>query len=128
MQSNCVNLLEGYSPDMDLKDIEALLYENYQKYKAQGYDINAIFDQFIDNINKQETTNLDQTVSYTTFNNYDKITFRSVKNSTSFNRARNATIFKQFFIFQSILLFNCWIIFCRYCCFDQFYYTALSHS
>lgn len=75
MQSNCVNLLEGYSPDMDLKDIEALLYENYQKYKAQGYDVNAIFDQFIDNINKQETTNLDQTVSYTTFNNYDKITY-----------------------------------------------------
>ena len=60
---------------MDLKDIEALLYENYQKYKAQGYDVNAIFDQFIDNINKQETTNLDQTVSYTTFNNYDKITY-----------------------------------------------------
>lgn len=75
MQSNCVNLLEGYSPDMDLKDIEALLYENYQKYKAQGYDVNSIFDQFIDNINKQETTNLDQTVSYTTFNNYDKITY-----------------------------------------------------
>lgn len=75
MQSNCVNLLEGYSPDMDLKDIEALLYENYYKYKAQGYDVNAIFDQFIDNINKQETTNLDQTVSYTTFNNYDKITY-----------------------------------------------------
>lgn len=72
---NCVNLLEGYSPDMDLKDIEALLYENYYKYKAQGYDVNAIFDQFIDNINKQETTNLDQTVSYTTFNNYDKITY-----------------------------------------------------
>ena len=77
MQSNCVNLLEGYSPDMDLKDIEALLYENYYKYKAQGYDVNAIFDQFIDNINKQETTNLDQTVSYTTFNNYDKITYLS---------------------------------------------------
>ena len=75
MQSNCVNLLEGYSPDMDLKNIEALLYENYYKYKAQGYDINAIFDQFIDNINKQETTNLDQTVSYTTFNNYDKISY-----------------------------------------------------
>lgn len=75
MQSNCVNLLEGYSPDMDLKDIEALLYENQYKYKAQGYDVNAIFDQFIDNINKQETTNLDQTVSYTTFNNYDKITY-----------------------------------------------------
>lgn len=75
MQNNCVNLLEGYSPDMDLKDIEALLYENYYKYKAQGYDVNAIFDQFIDNINKQETTNLDQTVSYTTFNNYDKITY-----------------------------------------------------
>lgn len=75
MQSNCVNLLEGYSPDMDLKDIEALLYENYYKYKAQGYDVNAIFDQFIDNINKQETTNLDQTISYTTFNNYDKITY-----------------------------------------------------
>lgn len=75
MQSNCVNLLEGYSPDMDLKDIEALLYENYYKYKAQGYDVNAIFDQFIDNINKQETTNLDQTVSYTTFNNYDKISY-----------------------------------------------------
>lgn len=75
MQSNCVNLLEGYSPDMDLKDIEALLYENHYKYKAQGYDVNAIFDQFIDNINKQETTNLDQTVSYTTFNNYDKITY-----------------------------------------------------
>lgn len=75
MQSNCVNLLEGYSPDMDLKDIEALLYKYYYKYKAQGYDINAIFDQFIDNINKQETTNLDQTVSYTTFNNYDKITY-----------------------------------------------------
>lgn len=75
MQSNCVNLLEGYSEDMDLKDIEALLYENYYKYKAQGYDVNAIFDQFIDNINKQETTNLDQTVSYTTFNNYDKITY-----------------------------------------------------
>lgn len=72
---NCVNLLEGYSPDMDLKDIEALLYENYYKYKAQGYDVNAIFDQFIDNINKQETTNLDQTISYTTFNNYDKITY-----------------------------------------------------
>ena len=70
MQSNCVNLLEGYSPDMDLKDIEALLYENYYKYKAQGYEVIAIFDQFIDNINKQETTNLDQTVSYTTFNNY----------------------------------------------------------
>nr|DAO29980.1 MAG TPA: hypothetical protein [Bacteriophage sp.] len=34
MQSNCVNLLEGYSLDMDLKDIEALLYENYYKYKA----------------------------------------------------------------------------------------------
>ena len=75
MQSNCVNLLEGYSPDMDLKDIEALLYENSYKYKAQGYDVNAIFDQFIDNINKQETTNLDQTVSYTTFNNYDKISY-----------------------------------------------------
>lgn len=75
MQSNCVNLLEGYSPDMDLKDIEALLYENYYKYKAQGYDVNTIFDQFIDNINKQETTNLDQTVSYTTFNNYDKISY-----------------------------------------------------
>lgn len=75
MQSNCVNLLEGYSPDMDLKDIEALLYENYYKYEAQGYDVNAIFDQFIDNINKQETTNLDQTVSYTTFNNYDKISY-----------------------------------------------------
>ena len=75
MQSNCVNLLEGYSPDIDLKDIEALLYENYYKYKAQGYDVNAIFDQFIDNINKQETTNLDQTVSYTTFNNYDKISY-----------------------------------------------------
>ena len=75
MQSNCVNLLENYSPDMDLKDIEALLYENYYKYKAQGYDVNAIFDQFIDNINKQETTNLDQTVSYTTFNNYDKISY-----------------------------------------------------
>lgn len=75
MQSNCVNLLEGYSPDMDLKDIEALLYENYYKYKIQGYDVNAIFDQFIDNINKQETTNLDQTVSYTTFNNYDKISY-----------------------------------------------------
>lgn len=75
MQSNCVNLLEGYSEDMDLKDIEALLYENYYKYKAQGYDVNAIFDQFIDNINKQETTNLDQTVSYTTFNNYDKISY-----------------------------------------------------
>lgn len=75
MQSNCVNLLEGYSKDMDLKDIEALLYENYYKYKAQGYDVNAIFDQFIDNINKQETTNLDQTVSYTTFNNYDKISY-----------------------------------------------------
>ncbi len=75
MQNNCVNLLESYSPDMDLKDIEALLYENYYKYKAQGYDVNAIFDQFIDNINKQETTNLDQTVSYTTFNNYDKITY-----------------------------------------------------
>lgn len=72
---NCVNLLEGYSPDMDLKDIEALLYENYYKYKAQGYDVNAIFDQFIDNINKQETTNLDQTISYTTFNNYDKISY-----------------------------------------------------
>lgn len=75
MQSNCVNLLEGYSEDMDLKDIEALLYENYYKHKAQGYDVNAIFDQFIDNINKQETTNLDQTVSYTTFNNYDKISY-----------------------------------------------------
>lgn len=75
MQSNCVNLLEGYSEDMDLKDIEALLYENHYKYKAQGYDVNAIFDQFIDNINKQETTNLDQTVSYTTFNNYDKISY-----------------------------------------------------
>lgn len=75
MQSNCVNLLEGYSEDMDLKDIEALLYENYYKYKAQEYDVNAIFDQFIDNINKQETTNLDQTVSYTTFNNYDKISY-----------------------------------------------------
>lgn len=75
MQNNCVNLLESYSPDMDLKDIEALLYENYYKHKAQGYDVNAIFDQFIDNINKQETTNLDQTVSYTTFNNYDKITY-----------------------------------------------------
>lgn len=75
MQSNCVNLLESYSEDMDLKDIEALLYENYYKYKAQGYDVNAIFDQFIDNINKQETTNLDQTVSYTTFNNYDKISY-----------------------------------------------------
>lgn len=75
MQSNCVNLLEGYSPDMDLKDIEALLYENYYKYEAQGYGVNAIFDQFIDNINKQETTNLDQTVSYTTFNNYDKISY-----------------------------------------------------
>lgn len=75
MQSNCVNLLEGYSPDMDLKDIEALLYENYYKYKTQGYEVNAIFDQFIDNINKQETTNLDQTVSYTTFNNYDKISY-----------------------------------------------------
>lgn len=72
---NCVNLLEGYSPDMDLKDIEALLYENYYKYKAQGYKVDAIFDQFIDNINKQETTNLDQTISYTTFNNYDKITY-----------------------------------------------------
>ncbi len=72
---NCVNLLEGYSLDMDLKDIEALLYENYYKYKVQGYDVNAIFDQFIDNINKQETTNLDQTVSYTTFNNYDKISY-----------------------------------------------------
>ena len=72
---NCVNLLEGYSEDMNLKDIEALLYENYYKYKAQGYDVNAIFDQFIDNINKQETTNLDQTVSYTTFNNYDKISY-----------------------------------------------------
>lgn len=60
---------------MDLKDIEALLYENYYKYKAQGYDVNAIFDQFIDNINKQETTNLDQNVSYTTFNNYDKISY-----------------------------------------------------
>lgn len=75
MQNNCVNLLEGYSPDMDLKDIEALLYENYYKYKTQGYEVNAIFDQFIDNINKQETTNLDQTVSYTTFNNYDKISY-----------------------------------------------------
>lgn len=75
MQNNCVNLLENYSEDMDLKDIEALLYENYYKYKAQGYDVNAIFDQFIDNINKQETTNLDQTVSYTTFNNYDKISY-----------------------------------------------------
>lgn len=75
MQNNCVNLLEGYSPDMDLKDIEALLYENYYKYKAQGYEVNAIFDQFIDNINKQETTNLDQTISYTTFNNYDKISY-----------------------------------------------------
>lgn len=75
MQNNCVNLLEGYSPDVDLKDIEALLYENYYKYKAQGYEVNAIFDQFIDNINKQETTNLDQTVSYTTFNNYDKISY-----------------------------------------------------
>lgn len=75
MQNNCVNLLESYSEDMDLKDIEALLYENYYKYKAQGYDVNAIFDQFIDNINKQETTNLDQTVSYTTFNNYDKISY-----------------------------------------------------
>ena len=75
MQSNCVNLLESYSEDIDLKDIEALLYENYYKYKAQGYDVNAIFDQFIDNINKQETTNLDQTVSYTTFNNYDKISY-----------------------------------------------------
>lgn len=60
---------------MDLKDIEALLYENYYKYEAQGYGVNAIFDQFIDNINKQETTNLDQTVSYTTFNNYDKISY-----------------------------------------------------
>ena len=75
MQSNCVNLLESYSEDMDLKDIEALLYENYYKHKAQGYDVNSIFDQFIDNINKQETTNLDQTVSYTTFNNYDKISY-----------------------------------------------------
>lgn len=75
MQNNCVNLLESYSEDMDSKDIEALLYENYYKYKAQGYDVNAIFDQFIDNINKQETTNLDQTVSYTTFNNYDKISY-----------------------------------------------------
>lgn len=75
MQNDCVNLLESYSEDMDLKDIEALLYENYYKYKAQGYDVNAIFDQFIDNINKQETTNLDQTVSYTTFNNYDKISY-----------------------------------------------------
>lgn len=75
MQNNCVNLLESYSEDVDLKDIEALLYENYYKYKAQGYDVNAIFDQFIDNINKQETTNLDQTVSYTTFNNYDKISY-----------------------------------------------------
>lgn len=72
---NCVNLLEGYSKDMDLKDVEALLYENYYKYKAQGYDVNAIFDQFIDNISKQETTNLDQNISYTTFNNYDKITY-----------------------------------------------------
>lgn len=72
---NCVNLLEGYSKDMNLKDIEALLYENYYKYKAQGYEVDAIFDQFIDNINKQETTNLDQTISYTTFNNYDKITY-----------------------------------------------------
>lgn len=72
---NCVNLLEGYSKDMDLKDIEALLYENYYKYKAQGYDVNAIFDQFIDNISKQETANLDQNISYTTFNNYDKITY-----------------------------------------------------
>jgi hypothetical protein len=34
MQSNCVNLLEGYSEDMDLKDIEALLYENYYKHKV----------------------------------------------------------------------------------------------
>ena len=75
MQNNCVNLLENYSEDMDLKDIEALLYENYYKHKAQGYDVNSIFDQFIDNINKQETTNLDQTVSYTTFNNYDKISY-----------------------------------------------------
>lgn len=75
MQNNCVNLLENYSEDMDLKDIEALLYENYYKYKTQGYDVNSIFDQFIDNINKQETTNLDQTVSYTTFNNYDKISY-----------------------------------------------------
>lgn len=72
---NCVNLLEGYSKDMDLKDIEALLYENYYKYKAQGYDVNAIFDQFIDNISKQETANLDQNISYTTFNNYDKLTY-----------------------------------------------------
>lgn len=54
MQNNCVNLLEGYSPDMNLKDIEALLYENYYKYKAQGYDVNAIFDQFIDNINNRK--------------------------------------------------------------------------
>lgn len=75
MQNNCVNLLESYSEDMGLKDIEALLYKNYYKYKAQGYDVNTIFDQFIDNINKQETTNLDQTVSYTTFNNYDKISY-----------------------------------------------------
>ncbi len=72
---NCVNLLEGYSKDMNLKDIEALLYENYYKYKAWGYDVNAIFDQFIDNISKQETANLDQNISYTTFNNYDKITY-----------------------------------------------------
>lgn len=72
---HCVNLLENYSEDMNLKDIEALLYENYHKYKGQGYDVNAIFDQFIDNINKQETTNLDQNVSYTTFNNYDKISY-----------------------------------------------------
>lgn len=71
----CVNLLENYLEDMNLKDIEALLYENYHKYKGQGYDVNAIFDQFIDNINKQETTNLDQNVSYTTFNNYDKISY-----------------------------------------------------
>lgn len=71
----CVNLLEGYSEDMDLKDIEALLYENYYKYKAQGYKVDAIFDQFIDNISKQETANLDQNISYTTFNNYDKITY-----------------------------------------------------
>lgn len=72
---NCVNLLEGYSKDMDLKDIEALLYENYYKYKAQGYKVITIFDQFIDNISKQETANLDQNISYTTFNNYDKITY-----------------------------------------------------
>ena len=71
----CVNLLEGYSEDMDLKDIEALLYENYYKYKVQGYKVDAIFDQFIDNISKQETANLDQNISYTTFNNYDKITY-----------------------------------------------------